>query len=169
MITLLEDTIATMQCFLGVYQPTVIKIPAGTELIFVKGSGGGYAVARPIIFGSPPVDIQHRYAYLPDKFNRIYHSQLVDADKNCWIISLCGQEFKVFSRKDPTYDEFMESILSYHHVLFTLFEDFAEDKDSISQKRQYDEMCDEIRRLYKTGIDINSEMERLNGLPSNFC
>lgn len=47
MITLLEDTIATMQCFLGVYQPTVIKIPAGTELIFVKGSGGGIRRGSP--------------------------------------------------------------------------------------------------------------------------
>ena len=42
-----------------------LHVPAGADVIFVKGNGGGYALRNPKQYGMNEHDAKYRYAWVP--------------------------------------------------------------------------------------------------------
>lgn len=131
-----------------------LTIPAGAEVIFVDGKGGGYAVKSPEKYGACPHDSKHYYFYVPAEAvnNRPADAKLLRAplakkSDNWqdtafhWLVTIGGQTFDFYTGSawveepkssyippkpiPPSYDDVIHSLVMDASACEQSFEDWC--------------------------------------------
>lgn len=162
---------------------TKLIIPKGAELVFVPnaGSASGYAVKNAALLvklGAWQHDADTRYAYVPA--NAVFEAIHIRAPlktksddwqetANKWLIKIADQSFDYYTgsgiKESPNYDSVMACLTKDADALEKTFESWADefgyDTDSRKAYKIWEDCCHNARKLHLIGIDIKSEVERL--------
>lgn len=160
----------------------MLTVPAGVEVMFVEGNGGGYAVkntADLIKAGAWEHDTQHRYFYvpadavtdLPANAKHIRGPIALKSDNwqdtsDHWLVDINGQKFDYYTgtghRKiSPTQRE-CKTIAEAAECTFKEWcGNFGYDTDSRKALETYHACQANTEKLRKAKVDIAAERERL--------